>query len=226
MRLIRRVQRKGWILAFGALLVALLAAGCGQTAPAPSPMEVTHASYLDLSGNIADLRSRVTEWQKGDEGSLKIAEEKLERIETVLGATGWPKSMAAAVARTKAAVAPMARSLKAQDRAGAEAASKEFGDASHDVTHAFYGDWLPGGGLKGARAQAGSVQKQGQAVASGSHAHDSAGGVRVAPDEGPNWPVIGGFVLALALVIGVAGATKPKAATRATAARLPEGGEA
>jgi hypothetical protein len=108
-----------------------------------------HAAYLDLAANIADLRSRVDLWQKGDEASLGIAKEKLDRIEIVLGSTAWPQAESAAVAKTKAAVGPMTKALDAKDPAAAVVAAKAFGDASHDVTHAHYSDWLPG--LKDAR---------------------------------------------------------------------------
>ena len=106
-------------------------------------METVHASYLDLTANISDLRARVEQWQKGDEGSLGVAQEKLERVEVVLGHVAWPKSMSAAITKTKQAVSPMGKALKAKDTAAAQEAAKVFGDASHDVTHAFYGDWLP-----------------------------------------------------------------------------------
>ncbi|MHB1134938.1 MAG: hypothetical protein ACYC4L_21415 [Chloroflexota bacterium] len=143
MRIAKMLRGRFWPLALGAVLVVALAAGCGQAAPPPSRMEVTHASYLDLSANIADLRTRVAQWQKGDEASLNIAKEKLERAQVVLDATGWPQELAPAVAKARAALAPMGRALETQDQAAAERVAKELGDASHDVTHAFYGDWLP-----------------------------------------------------------------------------------
>lgn len=114
-----------------------------------SPKETVHASYLDLTANISDLRNRVSQWQKGDDGSLGVAQEKLERIEVVLGHVSWPKNMAGAITKTKAAVEPMAKALKNKDMVAAETVGKTFGDASHDVIHAFYGDWLPG--LKGGK---------------------------------------------------------------------------
>ena len=112
-------------------------------------METIHAAYLDLSANITDLRSRVDQWQKGDEASLGIAQEKLDRIEIVLGSTAWPQAESSAIAKTKAAVGLMTKALDAKDPAAAVVAAKAFGDASHDVTHAHYSDWLPG--LKDAR---------------------------------------------------------------------------
>jgi hypothetical protein len=142
MRVPTILSRKKWLAALGILLVAVLAAGCGQSTRAQAPAEVTHGSYIDLMGNISDLRARVAQWQQGDEASLGIAEEKLERIEVVLDANSWPASMGASVARVKAAVAPMAKALESHDVAAAEAAAKEFGDASHDVIHEFYDDFL------------------------------------------------------------------------------------
>jgi len=127
-----------------------LAAGSalqGTSAAVSAPMESIHSSYLDLSANIADLRTRVGEWQQGNEDSLKIAEEKLERTEVVLGAVTWPVEMSAAIGKARAAVGPMATALKAKDLAAADTAAKALGDASHDITHAFYPDWLPA--LKG-----------------------------------------------------------------------------
>ena len=143
MRIPNTLRRRLGLLALGAIVVAALVGGCGQAAPAPSSMEVIHASYLDLTANLADLRSRVTEWQKGDEGSLNIAKEKLERSEIVLGAPGWPQALAPAVAKAKAALGTMDKALQAADVAAAQAATVVLGDASHDLTHAFYGDWLP-----------------------------------------------------------------------------------
>ncbi len=122
----------------------------GQEAGAgAASMEAIHGSYLDLTANIADLRTRVGEWQKDDEGSLNIATEKLERIQVVLSSVVWPHDLSGAIAKTQAAVAPMSKALKAKDFTAAQPAAKAFGDASHDVTHAFYGDWLPA--LRGAQ---------------------------------------------------------------------------
>ena len=109
-----------------------------------APMEVVHASYLDLTGNIVDLRSRVAQWRQGDESSLSIAQEKLERIQAVLLHVEWPPTMNDAINKTLAAIGPMTKALTNKDITAAEASAKTFGDASHDVTHAFYGDWLPG----------------------------------------------------------------------------------
>lgn len=139
---VRRRQRHA--MALTAILVVGLLVGCAQTGTAPSSVDAVHAAYLDLSGNVADLRSRVAAWQKGDKASLAIAEEKLERTQVVLGAVTWPKALAEAIAQTKAAVGPLTRALAEKDWAAAEASAQALGDASHDVTHAFYGDWLPG----------------------------------------------------------------------------------
>src|SRR5665647_2560874 len=86
-------------IALGAMLVALLASACSaEPKVAPSSMGVVEGSYLHLTTNITDLRTRVTNWQKGDDASLGVAKEKLERVEKVLASTGWPSEMAASVA--------------------------------------------------------------------------------------------------------------------------------
>lgn len=157
--------RRGGIIIAAFLALSILATACSQANPMSSSasmnhgamagepvvdgdsMEVVHASYLDLASNITDLRARVEQWQMGDEASLNIAQEKLERIEVILAATTWPANMRGATTKVKAAVTPMKQSLNSKDQAQAGTAAKIFGDASHDVTHAFYGDWLPA--LKG-----------------------------------------------------------------------------
>ncbi len=143
MRLPGNLQGKVWLVAMGAVLLALLLSGCAHSSQAPSSMEVVHGSYLHITGNITDLRARVTEWQGGNADSLKLAGEKLDRVSVVLSSTGWPKEMSKSVARAKAAVGPMAKALKEEDKAAADKVSSEFGEASHDVTHEFYGDYLP-----------------------------------------------------------------------------------
>jgi hypothetical protein len=107
-------------------------------------MEVVHASYLDLASNITDLRARVDQWQAGDEASLNIAKEKMERVNVILAATSWPPELKAASAKIKAGNGTMKRSLESKDQSQASAAAKIVGDGSHDLTHSFYGDWLPG----------------------------------------------------------------------------------
>ncbi|MBI5031952.1 MAG: hypothetical protein HZB51_15585 [Chloroflexi bacterium] len=147
------------------LLLAILATACSQTnasssstssnhgstnaATSGDSMEVVHASYLDLVGNIADLRTRVEQWKTGDEASLNIAKEKLERIQVVLAATTWSPIMRSATTQVDTALPTMKQSLNNKDQAQATTAAKMLGDGSHDVTHAFYGDWLPA--LKGQR---------------------------------------------------------------------------
>ncbi|MBI5029297.1 MAG: hypothetical protein HZB51_02130 [Chloroflexi bacterium] len=159
----QRVRKSGGIFV-GIVLLGMVAAACSQTAPSSrsssshdsmemqastgsAAMEVVHASYLDLAGNIADQRARVDQWQNGDEASLNIAKEKLERIEIILATTKWAPTMLKATTAVNAAIAPMQRALNASDQAHARTAAKTMSDASHDVTHAFYGDWLPS--LKG-----------------------------------------------------------------------------
>jgi hypothetical protein len=122
--------------------------------------------------------------------------------------TPWPGEMVNAIDRTTNAMGMMAEALKDKNSAAADAASVELGEGSHDITHEYYGAWLPGGGLQGARTQVSSVQRQGQTASSGAHGH--GGTATVAQAEGPNWLVIGGFVVALTLVILGAGLTKPK----------------
>lgn len=108
-----------------------------------APMETVHASYLDLTGNIADLRTRADQWQTGDEASLAVAQEKVECIRTMLSHVAWPQSMSAAISKAKGGVAVMDMALMDKDVTGGQAAAKILGDASHDLTHVFYGDWLP-----------------------------------------------------------------------------------
>ncbi|MDO8692074.1 MAG: hypothetical protein Q7R39_19050, partial [Dehalococcoidia bacterium] len=109
-----------------------------------APAEAVHASYLDLTGNIAELRTRIGEWQKGDLESLKTAQDRLARIMVVLGSITWPAEMKAAIGKTALAVEPMAKAMRDGDVASAQTAATALGDGSHDVTHAFYPDWLPG----------------------------------------------------------------------------------
>lgn len=143
-----RLSKRHCFAALIVLLVTALVAGCTQTSgviglPTTSSMEVIHASYLDISSNISDLRSRIDQWEKGDEGSLNVAKEKLERIQAIMSDTGWPRTMATAIAKTQASIGPMAKALDMKDVGAAQAEAKTIGDASHDITHAFYGDWLP-----------------------------------------------------------------------------------
>ncbi|HEU5316228.1 MAG TPA: hypothetical protein VFX49_08980, partial [Chloroflexota bacterium] len=114
----------------------------GETAGVSDPA-CTQAAYLDLTANVADLRARVTAWQQGDEASLGVAQEKLDRIESVVHHVSWPRELSRAVYATGASILPMERALKARDVAAAQVAAARFGDASHDVTHDFYGVWLP-----------------------------------------------------------------------------------
>lgn len=109
----------------------------------PAPMENIHAAYLDLAANISDLRTRVAEWQKGNEDSLKIAEEKMARMDAILSSVTWPKEMGTSVGKIAAAYGPMAKALQSRNVAAADAAAKTMGDASHDFTHEFYPEWLP-----------------------------------------------------------------------------------
>ena len=160
MRLSTKSPRSSWARCLGAVLLGVLVAvwtpalafsGVARVASAAeSPqaatiasMEIVHASYLDLTGNIADLRSRVGEWQKGDEASLNIAIEKLERIEVILGYVGgaWPQPMAAAIGQDEGGRRPdAARHSRPRTRPPPSRPPKALGDASHDLTHAFYGD--------------------------------------------------------------------------------------
>ncbi len=171
------------------------------------------ASYLDLSRNMTDLRDGVAKWQKGDENGLATAQQKLARVEVVVAHPIWPSDMAVSVDRARSAIGPMARALQEKDPAAAAAVAKEFGDASHDVTHAFYGDWLPAGELRSAGAPAGNSQTASQASSAahtGGHGHstDASTGPPVS-STGPDWLIIGGFLGMMALVIGVAAVTKP-----------------
>jgi hypothetical protein len=180
------------------------------------------ASYLDITRNLSELRAGVTMWGKGDAAGLATATDKLARVDLLLTHTAWPEDLAAGLGRTGNALDMMAEALKGQDPAAAEAASLELGEGSHDITHDYYGIWLPAGGLQGARAGA-SAQGQAQAAASGGHGHEGDAAVAATP-EGPNWVVIGGFVLVMAFVVFGAALTKPRAAS--SGGSLPGGARA
>lgn len=144
MHFLNSFRPKYMSIALGAIFVALLASACSaEPKVAPSSMGVVEGSYLHLTMNIGDLRTRVTNWGKGDDASLGVAKEKLERVEKVLASTGWPSEMAASVARTRAAAGSMEKALKSENKAAAETAAVEFGEASHDIIHEFYSDFLP-----------------------------------------------------------------------------------
>lgn len=139
------------ILALGALALTFLTSACAEqssTSVTPaltgtSSAEAVEASYLDISATIAEVRGRVGDWVKGDEQSVPLAQERLKRVDTLVVSVGWPAEMATAIAKTQAASGAMGKALREKDQAAAEVASKSLGDGSHDITHAFYGDWLP-----------------------------------------------------------------------------------
>lgn len=182
------------------------------------------ASYLDMSRAITDLRSGVTAWTKGDGAALGTVSEKLARVNLLLMHTTWPNDLGDAADRTAYAASLMELAVKDRDRGAMESASAEFGEASHDLTHAFYGDWLPAGGLKTAGVQSGTMEAHGASnqaqAASGGHAHGGAPAGEAAVAEGPNWGVLGAFAAAMVTVVAVAGLTKPRR-TSAAKATLP-----
>ena len=146
-------------------------------------MEAIHSSYLDLTANISDIRVRVAKWHEGDADSLKIAQEKLERVEAVLHSVSWPENMASFIGETKAAVELMAKALKEKNLAAAEPAARALGEAYHDLTHAYYGDWLPSGQFGSADGRTASAQ--------GNAHSDSASHERESESSGPNYYFVG-----------------------------------
>jgi hypothetical protein len=50
--------------------------------------------------------------------------------------------MATAIDATRAAVQPLEQAFNDKQLAAAEGVLKPIGDASHDLTHAYYGEWL------------------------------------------------------------------------------------
>jgi len=112
--------------------------------------------------------------------------------------------------RTANAMLTMAEAIKAKNPAAAEAASVELGEGSHDITHDYYGIWLPAGGLQGAETvAAGHGKTQTASAGAQGHGDEAAAQPKV---EGPNWLVIGGFLAVMALVVFGAALTKPKSA--------------
>ncbi|HET7768713.1 MAG TPA: hypothetical protein VFN74_08040 [Chloroflexota bacterium] len=164
------------------------------TTPGINDPACVQASYLDLTANVSDLRARVTAWQQGDEGSLGIAQEKLERIEALVGHAVWPKEMARPIYATGALIAPMEKALKAKDIAGAQALATRFGDASHDVTHDYYGVWIPVAHMAGNAA----------------HGEAAHGEASTAPSADVKTMVLGAFGLVNAIVIAGAAVLKRK----------------
>ncbi|MBI2872926.1 MAG: hypothetical protein HYY00_07060 [Chloroflexi bacterium] len=167
-----RVARWAWMLG-AALSVVALAAACAGAAPTPTPTptkapptptatatpvratptpgkvaavvgaEMVHAAYIDLSTNISDMRSRITQWEGGDQNSLNIAVEKAERIEALLHAIQWPAPLSEPVEEIEKALPAVEAALKNKDLAAAKQAVTPIGEHSHDLTHDFYGKWVP-----------------------------------------------------------------------------------
>ena len=159
------LRRSSLVLAMA--LLALLATACGASTAEPAPIDhstmagmdhtamtgaalprevsidAVHAAYLDTTGNISDLRVRIALWQAGDDSGINIAKEKLDRIEILLSSTTWPASLDGAVAKIRQGVGSMKSALAGTNLKGAVAIAKVLGDAAHDLTHDFYGVWLP-----------------------------------------------------------------------------------
>ncbi|MBI4498061.1 MAG: hypothetical protein HY689_09205 [Chloroflexi bacterium] len=126
------------------------AAQAPQTAAPPrtmmSPMaslEVVHATYVDVAGNLADLRSRVARWEQGDAGSLNIAKEKAERLRALLRHATWPPAMTGPVTKIATALEPVEQALKAQDLAAAQQQLDAIQEYTEDLEHDFYDTWVP-----------------------------------------------------------------------------------
>ncbi len=136
----------------------------------------------------------MSEWQRGDADSYKIAQEKLGRIETVLAHPAWPGTMAVAIGKTDAGVKSMAKALKDKDLVSAQAAATALGDASHDVTHDYFGNWLPS--VQFGPDEGSVVTAQGRTSSSG-HGHDGAAGA----SDGPNYYFVGSTLGVVLLTI-------------------------
>jgi hypothetical protein len=105
--------------------------GSGPTGEA----ELTLAVYLDIVRNIADLKNRISQWERGDANSRNIALEKAERIERLFTFLQWPSSMDEAAMALAARVPPLRAALEAEDLSTAKLAVAAVSD--HDLTHAF-----------------------------------------------------------------------------------------
>ena len=104
-----------------------------------------HVGFLDLSMNIADLRTRVAAWQKGDDASLDMAVEIAERIDALLAQMPWPDALAKEVGAVKAAVPGVDKALGAKDAKAVKEPLAQLADASHELTHEFYEQFLAKG---------------------------------------------------------------------------------
>ncbi|MDP2663631.1 MAG: hypothetical protein Q8R28_23190, partial [Dehalococcoidia bacterium] len=131
------------------------------------------ASYLDLTANIANLRTGVSEWQTGNQDSLKTAQERLDRAKLVLDHPEWPAAMAAPIGEARASLDIMAKALTSKDLSSASSSASVLGNASAGVTRAYYSDWLPGAQLDSAQHHSGSAVEPG-AAGSGGHGSSEA----------------------------------------------------
>ncbi|MBI5879892.1 MAG: hypothetical protein HZB53_19775 [Chloroflexi bacterium] len=208
----------------------------GTTAGSSDPA-CAQAAYIDLSGNITDLKARMTAWEQGDTSSLNIAQEKMERIQAVLAHTNWPVPMAAAVGKTTAAVQAAAPVLAKPTPATSAAALKTVSDSMHDVTHAFYNDYLPQAKVAMHTPAGAEAQQPGVPAAvddlttghSGSHGH-AAEAAAASDDASKGW-ILGGFGAVNAMVIGTAAVLKTRKPARSRARKaapqaIPSGGSA
>lgn len=105
--------------------------------------DCVYASYLDLSANVTDFRTRVAAWQKGDDASLDVAAEKVDRIAMVIDHVAWPDELKATVTSMHDQLEPVSTALTAKSQATLKDPLSMVATASHDLTHAFYESWMP-----------------------------------------------------------------------------------
>jgi hypothetical protein len=201
------------------------------TAGANDPACV-QAAYVDLSGNVTDLKAHVAALEQGDANSMDIAREKVQRVQILLAHALWPPSMSAAIRKTAEGTLALARALAAQSPMPVSAALKPISDSMHDVTHTYY-DYLPQAqaiarGPASAKLPHQSVPPVGSHPATesaGSHGHAAE---MTGVDDISKTLVLGGFGAINALVIGTAALSrrwKPgRRAPRSPRETTPTGG--
>src|SRR5262249_11173558 len=100
----------------------------------------TLSAYQDVVRNLADLKTRVGLWERGEDSSRGIAQEKAERLVIVLESVSWPTAEASAQASAlKVTADTVRRALVAEDLAASRSLASQASD--HDFTHAIYDGW-------------------------------------------------------------------------------------
>ncbi|MBI2305263.1 MAG: cytochrome c [Chloroflexi bacterium] len=103
-----------------------------------------HIGYVDISANIADLRTQVANWAAGDDLGRRISLEKVDRMGWVIPHIVWPGIMVGSVVELKEALGAVKEGLQAKDVAATQAALAKVSEASHSLTHDFYDRWIAG----------------------------------------------------------------------------------